>query len=77
MIHDDGQCQCDSVEVVSTRPDVTEKHANLLGTYRRRPDKVNSRPSYQHHSGEFYLFYNDHSQVADKLFTLNDYSKSF
>lgn len=51
MYHDDGGCVCEQVEVVSSNAEVAKKHGSLLGTYRLRTDKVNSRPSYEHFSG--------------------------
>ena len=66
-------CGCDSLEIISTRDTVLNKHKQLLGRYHRRIELVNDRPSYEHFSGNFFLFYNLHSQgfwaVSEKLNT--------
>ncbi len=63
VIHDDGTCTCEQVEVVSSNPEVVRKHGALLGTYRMRQDSpVSNRPSYEHADSGFFLFYNAHSQ---------------
>ncbi len=51
VFHDDGSCSCEQVEVVSSNAEVAKKHGQLLGTYRRRQDKVNSRFIYEHFTG--------------------------
>jgi len=71
VIHDDGRCECPTVEIVAGRSDVREKHGALLGSYRLRAERVNNRPTYEHASGGFFLFYNAHSQgfwaVAERM----------
>ena len=34
ILHDDGSCSCESIEVVSTSEDVADKHAAVMGSYR-------------------------------------------
>ena len=41
------------------------KHGQLIGNYRRRYGKdsmLNKRPTYEHYSGNFFLYYNNRSQ---------------
>ena len=44
---------------------VLRKHGQLIGNYRRRYGKdsmLNKRPTYEHYSGNFFLYYNNRSQ---------------
>ncbi|TRY80119.1 hypothetical protein TCAL_14827 [Tigriopus californicus] len=69
----DTGCDCEAVEIVSTKDTVLTKHKLLLGRYLKQEELFNDRPSYQHYSGNFYLVYNTHSQgfwaVSEKLNT--------
>lgn len=69
----DTSCNCEAVEIVSTKDTVLTKHKLLLGRYLKQEESFNGRPSYQHYSGNFYLVYNTHSQgfwaVSEKLNT--------
>ena len=41
------------------------KHGQLIGQYRRRYGKdsiLNKRPTYEHYTGKFFLYYNNRSQ---------------
>ncbi len=56
-------CGCDIVEIATTKDEVLRKHGELLGRYTRIENGLfNGRPSYQHFSAKFYLYYNSASQ---------------
>ena len=40
-------------------------YPNYHYQYIRQPERVNNRPSYQHLSGDYFLYYNDASQGFD------------
>ena len=56
-------CSCDIVEIATTKDSVLRKHGELLGRYTRIENGLfNGRPSYQHFSAKFFLYYNSASQ---------------
>ena len=58
-------CSCDAVEIVTTKDVVLKKHGQLLGRYHRRYGKeslLNKRPTYEHFSGKYFLYYSNRSQ---------------
>ena len=58
----DIDCGCESLEIVSTKPEVNQKHSALLGSYRLKPAPLHDRPVYEHYSGKFFLYYAPQSQ---------------